>query len=117
MSASTTPSRLDLQKDRQLIIEWQDGGRSVYPVAYLREMCPCAQCKIDRKERESKKARLSLRILSGDSAAPIAATGAELVGNYAIRLDWSDNHGSGIYSFDYLRSIDPTAPASGSRQG
>ena len=29
----------------------------------------------------------------------------EPVGGYAIRVDWSDGHGSGIYSFDYLRSI------------
>jgi hypothetical protein len=26
----------------------------------------------------------------------------EPVGGYAIRIDWSDGHGSGIYSFDYL---------------
>jgi DUF971 family protein len=29
----------------------------------------------------------------------------EPVGGYAVRIDWSDGHGSGIYSFDYLRSI------------
>jgi len=30
-----------------------------------------------------------------------------MVGNYAIRIDWSDDHGSGIYSFQYLREICP----------
>jgi DUF971 family protein len=30
-----------------------------------------------------------------------------LVGNYALRIDWSDTHGSGIYSFQYLREICP----------
>jgi len=34
---------------------------------------------------------------------------AELVGNYALRIDWSDDHGSGIYSFEYLREISPPA--------
>jgi DUF971 family protein len=29
------------------------------------------------------------------------------VGNYALRIDWSDSHGSGIYSFQYLREICP----------
>ena len=29
----------------------------------------------------------------------------ESVGAYAIRIDWSDGHGSGIYSFEHLRSI------------
>ena len=32
---------------------------------------------------------------------------AEMVGNYAIRIDWSDGHASGIYSFQYLRDISP----------
>jgi DUF971 family protein len=29
----------------------------------------------------------------------------EPVGNYAIRILWSDGHGSGIYSFEHLRKI------------
>ncbi|MGN6725766.1 MAG: gamma-butyrobetaine hydroxylase-like domain-containing protein [Tepidisphaeraceae bacterium] len=29
------------------------------------------------------------------------------MGNYAIRLNWSDKHASGIYSFTYLREISP----------
>ena len=115
MSADHTPLRLDLKKDRQLTIQWQDGHESVYPVAFLREQCPCAQCKIDRQERAQRKPTLSLRVLSGNSAGPLAAVGAELVGNYAIRLDWSDKHGSGIYSFQYLRSIDPAGAATAAR--
>jgi DUF971 family protein len=31
----------------------------------------------------------------------------EYVGNYAIRLLFSDGHGSGIYSWDYLSGIEP----------
>jgi DUF971 family protein len=107
MTPATTPLRLDLQKDRQLTIEWQDGRRSAYPVTYLRSMCPCAQCKIDRQARAAKPKGLSLTVLPGNHAGPLAATSAELVGGYALRIDWSDGHASGIYSFEYLRSIDP----------
>jgi DUF971 family protein len=36
------------------------------------------------------------------------------VGNYAIELRWQDGHSTGIYSFEYLRSLCPcthcTAP-------
>jgi len=32
---------------------------------------------------------------------------AELVGNYAMKIEWSDGHDSGIYSFQYLRELDP----------
>ena len=34
---------------------------------------------------------------------------AELVGNYALRLRFSDGHDTGIYSWQYLREIDPAA--------
>ena len=104
MTPQTTPLKLDLKKDEKLEILWQDGRRSVYTVSYLRTMCPCAQCKTVR-ETNAKKPKTSLSILPGNFAKPLAATGAELVGNYAIRIDWSDDHGSGIYSFQYLREI------------
>jgi DUF971 family protein len=31
----------------------------------------------------------------------------EEVGKYALRIIWNDGHSSGIYSWDYLRSICP----------
>jgi DUF971 family protein len=33
----------------------------------------------------------------------------ETVGNYAIRLNWSDGHRSGIYSYEHFRRICPCA--------
>jgi DUF971 family protein len=29
----------------------------------------------------------------------------ELVGQYAVHFEFSDNHGTGIYSFEYLREL------------
>jgi DUF971 family protein len=103
VNPQTTPTRLNLKKDEKLEIGWQDGTQSVYTIAYLRAMCPCAQCKAQREEQRQRKSLL--RVLPGNHSQPLAATAAELVGNYAIRIDWSDQHGSGIYSFEYLRGI------------
>src|SRR5690242_9685362 len=105
MTPQTTPLRLDLKRDEKLVIEWEDGHRCVYPIGYLRTMCPCASCKTVREERRQKKTLLP--ILPGNFAEPLKAVGAELVGNYALRIDWSDQHSSGIYSFEYLRGICP----------
>ena len=112
MNAQATPIRLDLKRDEKLEIEWQDGRRSVYSISLLRSMCPCAQCKLVREE--PKGAKPLLRILPGNYNQPLSVVKAELVGNYALRIDWSDQHGSGIYSFEYLRQISagPTIPTS-----
>lgn len=118
MNPQTTPVRLNLKKEERLEIDWQDGRKGVYTLAYLRTMCPCAQCKLVREEAApvsaaaeqsapEKKKKPLLTILPGNYAKPLAAVGAELVGNYALRIDWSDDHGSGIYSFQYLRDICP----------
>jgi DUF971 family protein len=33
-----------------------------------------------------------------------------MVGNYAVKISFSDGHDTGIYSWQYLREIDPDAP-------
>jgi len=37
------------------------------------------------------------------------ARAAKVVGNYALQIDFTDGHTTGIYSYDYLRSICPCA--------
>ena len=105
MSAIPTPTRLQLEKDRQLTITWSDGNVSVYPLALLRKKCPCAACKVERENPPKSR----LNILKGDFSGPLRVVSAEQVGNYAIRLAWSDKHASGIYSFAYLHEIAPAA--------
>jgi len=117
MSPAITPLKLDLKRDEKLTIAWQDGRTCTYPLSLLRSMCPCAQCRtvregqdphrIDPDPRPAKKPLLT--ILPGNYARPLSALGAETIGNYALRIDWSDNHGSGIYSYQYLREICPPA--------
>jgi DUF971 family protein len=111
MSLQPTPIRLNLKKDEKLEIEWQDGLKSVYPLALLRSMCPCALCREVRGEDKGPKNRSKLNLLPGNYSQPLTVLDAELVGGYAMRLDWSDNHGSGIYSFQYLREISPQKKA------
>jgi DUF971 family protein len=111
VSPLTTPVSLDLKRDERLLIRWQDGTTCVYPVSLLRARCPCAQCKTIRQDNEAPKPkRPKLTILPGNHSEPLSALSAELVGNYALKIEWSDRHGSGIYSFRYLREICPPTP-------
>ena len=50
------------------------------------------QHRIDPAGPPTKKPLLT--ILPGNYAKPLAALSAEMVGNYALRIDWSDDHGS-----------------------
>lgn len=100
------PVRIDLDRERGLEIGWDDGRTSFYPVAHLRRSSPSADARALREEM----ARNPLTVLPvGRTSGPLTALGAELVGNYAIRIRFSDGHSTGIYSWRYLRSIDPAA--------
>ena len=106
ISPQTTPVRLDLKKDERLLIEWQDGRTCTYSLAQLRTQCPCAMCK-EQRHADAARPKTSLTILPGNFSGKLTVVDAHLVGNYAIKIEWSDKHDSGIYSFEYLREICP----------
>jgi DUF971 family protein len=95
------PVRIELKKSESLQITWSDGHHSRYELRMLRRMCPCAGCCGER----DLLGRQLLPVVQTTYDGPISALGAELVGNYAMRITWSDHHASGIYTFEYLRSL------------
>lgn len=98
------PRHLHLERDRGLDVEWTDGRRIHYPIAWLRRMSPSADARELRKEMNANP----LTVLPASAASgPLTATAIEPVGNYAIRIRFSDGHSSGIYSWQYLREIEP----------
>jgi DUF971 family protein len=106
---SERPLHLDLQKEAGLTVRWADGTSSFYPIAYLRRMSPSAEARMLREEMERNP--LTVLPSSAVGRGPLAAVDAELVGNYAIRIRFSDGHDTGLYSWRYLREIDPGTPA------
>jgi DUF971 family protein len=91
-------------------VTWSDGHVSHYDFVYLRDLCPCALCDDERK----KKAGLAGPSGAGAAGAVLPmfkpkpkARAAAAVGNYAIQFEFTDGHSTGIYSFDYLRTICP----------
>ncbi len=103
-------------------ITWADDHSSHYDFAYLREECPCAMCNDERqkkaagqeKEAQLKKDNPSLAAVPALSSPllpmykpRLTAQAAQAVGNYALRIDFNDGHATGIFSFDFLRTICP----------
>lgn len=98
---------VDIKKTgaRTLEIAWDDGHRSVYPLAFLRRECPCATCAEARRAPAS--AVNPLRVLQPHEImnANVDLRQAEVVGRYAMQFHWSDGHAEGIYAFDFLREL------------
>jgi DUF971 family protein len=100
------PTHLHLDRAQGLEVSWPDGRKSLYPIAHLRRMSPSADARHLREQLASNP----LTVLpSGGGDGPLRAVGLELVGNYAVRIEFSDGHSTGIYSWEYLRRIDPAA--------
>lgn len=79
----------------QLGILWNDGHESTYNVRNIRLECRCANC-VDEWTRE--------KILKAESVPlDVRPRNIESVGRYAFKIDWSDGHDTGIYTFEQLR--------------
>jgi DUF971 family protein len=83
-----------------LAVIWPDGHESYYDFELLRRACPCAVCKGETNVMVEYKP--APQRYTFDS---FEMTGWEYVGGYAIQPHWKDGHASGIFSFDYLRSL------------
>ena len=86
------------QRDaRTLSMLWEDGHGDDFDVRDLRLACHCALCI----EEMSGRKLLDPKTVRPDVSPRVISS----IGNYAIGIDWSDGHNSGIYSFDHLRAL------------
>lgn len=93
---------LDIQQiGDELAVKWDDGSESFINLETLRRACPCAGCKgeVDIMGNLYKNPDRPL------SPAAFRLVGINNVGGYAIQPVWADGHESGLFSFDYLKSV------------
>ena len=91
------------QVGNELAIAWSDGAESFLPLQLLRRACPCASCggepdvlgNIERPEVTYTPSSFELR-------------GFQVIGGYALQPTWADGHGTGLYTFPYLRRLAAT---------
>jgi DUF971 family protein len=86
-------------------ITWSDRHSSRYDFPYLRDHCPCALCN-DEREKKAKGTASSSPLLPMYKPR-VTAKSANAVGNYALQIQFSDSHATGIFSFEHLREICP----------
>lgn len=78
-------------------LTWSDSHSSLVKYWDLRSLCPCAQCVDEMTGQRTLDTAKIPKDIKPSKVQP--------VGHYAIQIAWSDGHGSGIYSYDYLRKI------------
>lgn len=91
------PAAIQQKGPNVLGITWGDGHESQYPVRALRLACGCATCVDEWSGAE----RIDETAIPDD----IHPLRIAPVGRYAIQIDWSDGHETGIYPFRRLRAL------------
>jgi DUF971 family protein len=83
------------RQDDGILVEWDTQGHvGFFPAQALRLACPCAGCVEE----------ISGRPLLDPARVPpdIRPVSLALVGAYGLRVQWSDGHSTGIYTFEQL---------------
>jgi DUF971 family protein len=99
MAALPTPANIQLI-GQEVAIAWSDGAETYHEQEALRAASPSAQ-NIGERDilgnqygGDGPKKFPGVRVLSW-----------EIVGNYAVRFDFSDGHRTGLYSYAMLRQL------------
>ena len=92
------PVEIGRANQHDVKIIWVDGHTSVYPARELRLACPCAAC-VDEMTGQ-------MRLIASSVPQSVQPLKIDLVGRYAMSIQWSDGHNTGIYAFDYLRALE-----------
>jgi DUF971 family protein len=90
------PTEIKLHKaSKKLEIAFDNGARYELPFEYLRVYSPSAEVRGHGPGQEVLQ--VGKKFIDIDRIEP--------VGQYAVVLEFSDKHNSGIYSWDYLYSL------------
>lgn len=90
------PTEIRLRKDRTaLIVRFDDGVDHELPAEMLRVLSPSAEVQGHSAEQRQ----------TVPGKADVAITAVDPVGNYAVRLTFSDGHNTGLFSWTYLRRV------------
>jgi len=101
-TSSPVPVEIGRANEHDIRIRWKSGEEVVFPARFLRLQCPCAGC-IDEMTGQ--------KILEDDAVpTDVHPEGIHPVGRYAIQIQWSDGHNSGIYTWERLWNLTAQVP-------
>lgn len=99
------PKQIKIIDKDKLSLTWNDETSTIFSLKYLRDECPCAGCKGEtillKTFRPPKPTMLSPEMYK--------VKNIDVVGDYAIQIGWKDGHNTGIYSWEYLKTLESVA--------
>lgn len=108
MTKTTVVPHAINRRDDGLIIEWDTAGHvGFFPARPLRLGCPCAACIEEMTGRPL--------LNPGTIDADVRPLSVALVGAYGMKVEWSDGHSTGIYTFERLLAQCPCPNCSANR--
>ncbi len=96
------PKQIKIENKKILFIKWNDDTESRIALKYLRDECPCANCKGETVLLKTYRPPAK----QSDNPEMFKITNIETVGGYAIQISWKDGHNTGIYSWEYLKQLE-----------
>lgn len=94
---AAAPVFIGRRGEDRLVVRWNDDSQSEYAFFDLRVLCPCANC---------------VNEWTGDRTLDASAVAKDIrphriysVGRYAMGIQWSDGHATGLYSYQYLKGL------------
>lgn len=84
----------------ELALAWSDGLENYIRHEDLRKACPCANCQ---GEPDALGRVVKPPVHYTDKSFTLVRF--ENIGGYAVQFHWADGHGTGIYSYEYLRKL------------
>lgn len=94
------PKQIKIIDKSKLYIKWSDDSENTISLKYMRDECPCATCKGETVLFKTYKT--AAKNITENS---YAVKDIKQVGGYAIQIFWKDGHNTGIYSWDYIKTL------------
>ena len=106
--ARDTVYPVEIQRDYQgmLRVLWDDGHECLYPYSHLRQACPCATCR-ELRAQQQRASTNPFQVVTTVTTSDVYPVRISAVGNYALNIEWSDSHRTGIYPWSLLRTLCP----------
>jgi DUF971 family protein len=95
-SVTAWPTEIRLRRDRRaVVVSFDDGRQYELAAEYLRVLSPSAEVQGHSPEQRQ----------TVGGKADVSVTAVDPVGNYAVRLTFSDGHNTGLFTWAYLHRL------------